>query len=367
MKFTPVVEGRVKVRVPVAGTVSRALPVFYNPAMALNRDITLLVLRALGRKGLVIADPLAGSGIRTIRMLKELPAGMVKRIVVNDANALFPGVFKANMALNKLSMKKVELHCTDANVMLHSGGGLDYIDIDPFGSPAPFLDAAVRHLGREGIIALTATDTAALAGTAPDACRRKYWAEPLRNHLMHEVGMRILARKAQLVAAQYERALVPIYCHSTLHYTRLFLKVTKGKGAVADVLARHNYLVYDKKTDAFRISRHNKTSQQELAAGPLWTGQLWDAALAKRVTALAQPTGMKKLAQTLYNEAMNRAVGFYDIHALAGEWGVDTPSFESLIAALKKKGHPATRTHFSPSGLRTSADRVTLKNVLKSL
>lgn len=366
MKFTPVTEGGVTVRVPVADTITKDLPVFYNPAMTLNRDITLLVLRALDRKGLDIADTLAGSGIRTLRMLKELPSGMIRRIVVNDGNPLFPDVLRANAKLNRLSLGKVEMHCADANVVMNGGGGFDFIDIDPFGSPAPFLDAAVHHLSREGIIALTATDTAALAGTAPDACRRKYWAEPLRNHLMHEVGMRILARKAQLVAAQYERALVPIYCHSTLHYTRLFLKATKGKGAVADVLKRHKYLVYDKETKAFRISDHNKTSSSERAAGPLWTGRLWDVALAKRIAALPQPEGTKKLTRTLYNEASNGAFGFYDIHELAGKWGVDTPPFETLIKALKK-GHAASRTHFSPSGIRTTADIAMLRSVLRSI
>ncbi|MCU0373510.1 MAG: ATP-binding protein, partial [Ignavibacteria bacterium] len=42
--------------------------------------------------------------------------------------------------------------------------GFDYIDIDPFGSPCPFLDAAIKRLSRGGILAVTATDTSALAG-----------------------------------------------------------------------------------------------------------------------------------------------------------------------------------------------------------
>ena len=39
-------------------------------------------------------------------------------------------------------------------------GYFDYIDIDPFGSPNPFLAAAIGRITRNGIVAVTATDTA---------------------------------------------------------------------------------------------------------------------------------------------------------------------------------------------------------------
>ena len=47
----------------------------------------------------------------------------------------------------------------DFLAILHSKG-FDYIDLDPFGSPNIFLDSAVKRLGRNGILAVTATDTA---------------------------------------------------------------------------------------------------------------------------------------------------------------------------------------------------------------
>ena len=87
--------------------------------------------------------------------------------------------------------------------------GFDYIDVDPFGSPNPFLDAAIKRIARDGILAVTATDTAPLCGTYTNACRRKYWAVPLRNELMHEIGIRIRNAKPFIkVDGKWQKRLV---------------------------------------------------------------------------------------------------------------------------------------------------------------
>ena len=41
-----------------------------------------------------------------------------------------------------------------------------WIDIDPFGSPVPFIDSAIQSLARTGVLEVTATDTAALTGSS---------------------------------------------------------------------------------------------------------------------------------------------------------------------------------------------------------
>jgi tRNA G26 N,N-dimethylase Trm1 len=65
------------------GKISKKLPVFYNPDMKLNRDICVLLLKALPIE-LRIADILAGTGVRSIRLLKELPKERIKSIDIND-------------------------------------------------------------------------------------------------------------------------------------------------------------------------------------------------------------------------------------------------------------------------------------------
>ena len=86
------------------------------------------------------------------------------------------------------------------------------------------LDSAIKRISRNGILAVTNTDTAALTGTYPKACIRKYWSMPKRDYMMHETGLRILIRKVQLVGMQYEKALYPIFSYFKDHYFRIFFQ-----------------------------------------------------------------------------------------------------------------------------------------------
>src|SRR3990172_5272692 len=85
-----VLEGSTRLVVPERGKfglresgMPRRPPVFYNPRMRLNRDVTCAVVKTLQKEGEVrFADLLAGSGAKGLRVAKE--AGC--RVVLNDAN-----------------------------------------------------------------------------------------------------------------------------------------------------------------------------------------------------------------------------------------------------------------------------------------
>lgn len=62
----------------------KKLPVFYNPVMKFNRDISIIILNSLPNKNMNIALPLAGSGIRGLRFLKELKKSKIKQIYFNE-------------------------------------------------------------------------------------------------------------------------------------------------------------------------------------------------------------------------------------------------------------------------------------------
>ena len=72
-------EGKAVIRIKKAAKISKAMEVFYNPIMNLNRDITVLLLQQFPPMN--ICDPLAASGIRSIRFAKELK---YKSININD-------------------------------------------------------------------------------------------------------------------------------------------------------------------------------------------------------------------------------------------------------------------------------------------
>jgi tRNA (guanine26-N2/guanine27-N2)-dimethyltransferase len=325
------------------GKVDHKMEVFYNPAMKPNRDISVLVLNALGEKDLQIALPLSASGIRGIRYAKELKPGIVKSIAMNDHSEQAVELMKRNAEANGVTADFSTLDATD---FLLQSNGFDVIDLDPFGTPNPFLDASVKRLSRRGILAITATDTAPLSGTYPEACLRKYWAKPLRNHLMHEIGIRILIRKVQLVAAQYGKAIVPVYCFSREHYFRLFLRNIAGKTKADEVLAQHGMFA---------------------DAGPLWLGQLWDADLAQKV-ALDNcfPEHQTFLAE-IASESMIPVVGFHDVHTLVRDNGLNRiPRKEHILAELREKGILGSETHFLKTGIRTQMKEADFVELIRS-
>jgi tRNA (guanine26-N2/guanine27-N2)-dimethyltransferase len=336
-----ITEGRAKLRIPKAD-VNRSMPVFYNPVMKRNRDLSILFLNSITMNELAIADVLAGSGVRGIRYALELEPGKFRSIDLNDHNLVAVQNIEDNARLNNVNLR---VHGKDADSFLASLGGFDYIDIDPFGTPNPFLDQAIKHLSRTGILAVTATDTAPLSGTYPEACQRKYWAIPKRDHLMHEVGIRILIRKIQLVAAQYERALVPLYSISDVHYFRVFLQSTKGKKAVDATVAQHG--MYQ-------------------GAGPMWLGQLWDTQLAMKMFLKNTDKSNNSLLQVIAEEALIPTVGFHDIHMLVKKYGIQSiPKKSHLISRVAQSGFPASETHFSGTGIRTTCSETDLVAFLR--
>ncbi len=337
-----ITEGRAIVEVYSTGKISKKMPVFYNPSMKNNRDISILLLNNLGRTKMRIADPLAGSGIRAVRFAKELRKSVWEEIMVNDQSPEAVKLIKKNLKNNGIS--NVRVTSKDANLFLLESEGFDYIDIDPFGSPNPFLDAAVKRIAREGILAITATDTAPLSGTYPEPCRRKYWAEPSRTAQMHELGLRILIRKIQLIGAQYEKALVPIYSYSQEHYMRCFLICHKGKVRVDEVLRKH--LMREK-------------------AGPLWTGDLWETRLAHKMSEACKDNALRRFLTIISNESRIRMIGFVSLPDLAKRNRVgNLASREEIISRIRKKGYQIELTHFDPQGYRTNApEKVILSSI----
>ncbi|MBI3035934.1 hypothetical protein HYY71_06450 [Candidatus Woesearchaeota archaeon] len=343
---TIVNEGHIRLKIPKAAKISKSMGVFYNPAMGLSRDISVLLLNSLNRGNMQIADPLAATGVRSIRFLKELNKNKIKKNLINDNSKDAIKLIKENFALNNIQCKnnkKIQITCQDANLFLLNSAGFDYIDIDPFGSPNFLLDCACKRIARNGILAVTATDTSALCGTFPKACLRKYWAIPRRDAVMHETGLRILIRKIQLIAAQYEKALIPIFSYSKEHYMRAFLKNEKGKNNVDNILKQHGLF--------------NE-------AGPMWLGNLWDKSLAEKMHKNAVSSKifknnkeLIKLLKTIKEESKINAVGFSEINL---------QKKCSIIDKIKKRGYSASETHFNGQGIRSGIPASKLARLLEN-
>ncbi len=352
---TIVNEGAVRLKILTAEKISKEMGVFYNPVMSLNRDVSVLLLRSISKNYLQIADPLAATGVRSIRFLKELNKNKIKKIHINDHSQDAIKSIKKNLMLNKIKHRnnpKIIIDNEDANLFLLKSTGFDYIDIDPFGSPNFLLNNAIIRLARNGILAVTATDTSALCGTFPKACIRKYWAVPKKDAIMHETGLRILIRKIQLVAAQYDKALIPIFSYSKEHYMRVFLKNDKGKNKVDGILKQHG-----KFNDA----------------GPVWLGNLWDRKLASKIynnafknEIFGKNRELIKFLKTIKEESKIKTTGFYDLHHICEKNKIDNLSKkEVLLNKIRKMGYKASDTHFKGEGIRSNIPLNELIKILK--
>ncbi len=342
-------EGKATIKAEIKKIVNKKMVVFYNPVMVVNRDFSLLVIEA-NNEELVVGDVLAGSGVRSIRTLKEVTPKLIKKIIVNDTKENFKKNFEENLALNELKKTKTTIKNEDANKVLQANK-FDYVEIDPFGTPNPFLDNAIRALNREGILSVTATDTSSLCGSYPKACKRKYWAEPLRNELMHEFATRILIRKIQLLGAQHEKALTPLLSYASDHYVKVFLKATNKKKDVDTLIKKHEY--YEGK-------------------GPIYTGEIQNEEFIKKMMEATKKidtnTKTKKILTTIQEEAKIKEPFFYDLHKEASRQKTkNIPRQEEVIQTLKQKGYDATKTHFNENAIKTNAEKKEFIKIFKEL
>ncbi len=371
-----IAEGKAKVAVPkYAGRdVSKEMPVFYNPVMKSNRDITILLMAAAARiygiKKWRIADPFAATGIRGIRMLLELGMGKIETLAMNDYSAAAVALMKKNLRLNKIRTGKIAFGNTEANKFLLNSKGFNYIDIDPFGYPGIFLDAAVKKTGHNGILAVTATDTSALSGTAADAGRRKYLATPLKNSFMHETGIRMLIRLVQLIGAMHEKALLPVFSYYKEHYIRAFFICRTGAHRVDGILRKHKEILYCNSCCEKKIRQQNgeekcgSCGKQMRRAGPLWAGSLFDRKLASQMAATAGKNGnvdekTKTFLKVIAEEAANEGKcgpGFYAVEDICEKHGIgQQPKTADAIKKLRQKGYAASATHCTTTGVKTNA------------
>ena len=341
--------------------VNARMEVFYNPVMVSNRNISVLFLNSIANRNLKIALPLAGSGIRGLRFLKELKKGKIKQLDVNDHKENFETVFKINMDLSKVKpTKKVNIYHKDASLFLLQQDGYDYIDLDPFGSPNPFIASTVARISRRGVIAVTATDTAALTGTYPKVTKRKYWAKNLRNYLMHEIGLRILIRKIQLQGIQFDKALQPMLAYHKDHYFRIYFKTEKGKEKCDEIIKNHQYLLFNDSTGEYKISEYNR-EDDFIYLGPLWVGELVERKLIKKMVSINPFSEEKKFLELLLEESSMNTVGFYDLHAIGKKNNICPLKMRGILQKLK-----GAHTHFSPTGIKTKESFTRLLQVMNN-
>ena len=352
-------EAGVEIEVPEQKGEGVGEGVFYNPVQELNRDVTVAVLRAYGdrepRAGTYL-DATAASGVRGVRAAAD---GWTVTCCDTDPEAV--SLSEANLARNDLDGQALG---RDASALLQEEY-FDVVDLDPFGTPIPFADAAFQ--GTRDLLCVTATDTAPLCGAHFESGVRRYGAVPRNTEYHAEMGVRVLLSALVRTAARYDVAVTPLLTHATKHYVRTYLDLERGAGAANSALKHlgnvhhcdrclrretQTGLLADPPTECPNCGGAVQT------AGPVWLGRtreegFVDDAREAVTDDMGTAGGARDLLSTLCAELSTPT--HYDQHRLCKRWGRSAASMETFIDALRAAGHDASRTHYGGTTVKTSA------------
>jgi len=334
--------------------------VFYNPRMKLNRDIGVAMTKSLGISEYL--DGLASSGVRGLRVASE--AG-VARVILNDVNPVACERIISNIDRNDLTGCQVS--CCNANVLMHQRH-FQAVDLDPFGSPSPFISSAARSA--LAYLFITATDTAPLCGAHLQSGIRKYMAVPLKTDYHREMGARILLGLAARELARLDKAMAPMLTHVTEHYVRTYLRVEQGAKLADDCLKKMGYILHCHVCGSFSAvpvpvsGACGACGGRTIIAGPLWLGPLQDSeVIARAIPEVGQNAPARKLLETCRDEI--DVPMYYDHHRLCKMLGSTPVKVDSIVESLRELGFKASRTHFTGIGIKTDACLEDIKNILK--
>jgi len=344
--------------------------VFYNPRMKLNRDLGVAMARALHLSDYL--DALSASGLRGLRVAREAGVDMV---TLNDVDPRAYERICHNIAANGLANCRAV--CSNANLLMHSQH-FQAVDLDPFGSPAPFLAAGARSA--LSFLFITATDTAPLCGAHLKSGIRKYLAFPVKMAHHREMGARVLLGATARELARIDKSMTPLLTHATEHYVRTYLKLDRGARLADRSLERDmGYLELCRACGSW-IERRGVECRSAgccpdcggptVTAGPLWLGSIHDRdAVGAAILELDKVPGADGRASRLLQSCLQEidTPMYYDHHRICRELSITPVTIDLVVLELQNAGYRASRTHFTGTGIKTDADIEGLKSILLSL
>ena len=190
-----------------------------------------------------ILDALSASGLRALRYAKEIP--YVTRVVGNDLSGNAIESMKMNIQHNGVG-DIVQPNHSDACSAMYSVlnpmkpnkdgtffGRYDVVDLDPYGTAAPFLDAAVQSVNDGGLLCVTCTDAGVFAAVGyPEKTFSLYGGVCTKGPQSHEAGLRLILHALAMAGAKYGLSIEPLLSLSIDFYARVFVRVHKSPSAV---------------------------------------------------------------------------------------------------------------------------------------
>ncbi|MCJ1445995.1 MAG: RNA methyltransferase tRNA(m5U54)methyltransferase [Stictis urceolatum] len=204
---------------------------------------------------LKILDALSATGLRALRYAREIPQATM--VTANDISPAATAAITRNVKHNLLTD---QVFPTTSNASAHmyriasehvplltdgSRGKYHVVDLDPFGTAAPFVDAAVQATADGGLLCVTCTDAGVFASAGYlEKTFSQYGGLPLRGPHAHEGGLRLVLHAIATTAARYGIAIEPVLSLSIDFYVRVFVRIRRSPSEVK-FLAGKTMAVYN--------------------------------------------------------------------------------------------------------------------------
>lgn len=397
--------------------------VFYNPVQEFNRDLSIAVLTIFAQdrfnkmleknnlkkdnktnacdieinlerqKGITILEALSATGLRSIRYAKEVEN--VQQIIANDISAKAVDSIKQNVLHNGVGNLVTPYH-EDATLLMYQRrrNRFDAVDLDPYGCPSMYLDGAVQCVADGGILLVTATDMAVLAGNTPETCYYKYGAISIKSKSCHEIALRILLQCIASYAGRYGRYIVPLLSVSIDFYIRVFVKVFTGHNKCKENSSKIGMLyqcngcesmsfqplvtiLTKKSSNNYKLPNAPAVDQlckhcqyRQHMAGPIWLGPLHDQGFVSRLLCnlnnieLGTSKRMKGVL-TMIHEELDIPL-YYNLDRLMCIVKCDVPSILKFRSALLNAGYKVSYSHASKTSIKTDAPNDVIWDVVRA-
>nr|AAL79341.1 Putative tRNA (Guanine-N2-)-Methyltransferase [Oryza sativa] len=278
-----------------------------------------------------VLEALAASGLRAIRYALEVDGiGEVIAVDNNEGN-------NYNLATHTIYKKLVFK-----------------VDLDPYGSPAAFLDSAVQCVADGGILMCSATDMAVLAGGNAEVCFSKYGSYPLKGKHCHEMALRILLACIESHAIRHKRYIVPI------------------------ISVHMDFYIRDKRNIA--LPNFSPLVPQECAecghnfvmGGPIWSDPMhdkeWAASILSSIQAMSCAySAYAKISaiMTSVSEELPKAPLFVSLHNLCATLKCTNPTIATFQSAIRNAGYQISGSHVDPLALKTDAPMSVIWDIMR--
>ena len=378
------------------------------------------------RKGITILDALAASGLRSIRYWKEIRG--VKHVTINDLEEAAIERAKDNLRRNQIPGELVLSNNEERKygICVNHGDAMhelymsrrpqqnrnptalqqkqqpmwDVIDLDPYGSAAPFIDGAVQAVEDGGMLCVTCTDMPALGGAHPETAFGRYASLPIQSaQYLQELALRILLHTIAVSAARYGRSIRPVLSVGMDFYIRCFVEIRDDKKSVMDLSLKLGHVYQStqcstfitlphgqmggKKSNVYQSIRLTQGSCPETGSpwkigGPAWLGPLHDQDVVREALGrLSDPDctapNMKLIATrkrllgllTSVSEELDVPL-FYSLPDICKKLHCSSPPMKQFKAAIVNAGYKVSGYHKDPNAIKTDAPHNVIWDIMRT-